>query len=154
MGVSENGGTLFWGSLGSYYLRYYIRVPYFRKPLNGSRVTCGTPNKSKLQLQSCGDGVRMQSKHFSYLSTTYTYTYTYAYTYTYTHTYTYTDTYMQVEYIYRHIDMSTTVTSRILLTSRLEAPCAPHVGSSDFPNRNTAQQDLSNGYLYYIYMGR
>ena len=35
MGVSENRGTLFWGSLKRilliYYLGYYIRIPYFRK---------------------------------------------------------------------------------------------------------------------------
>ena len=44
MGVSENEGYLILGSFsyGSYYLGYYIRVPYFRKlPHNGYVVSNG-----------------------------------------------------------------------------------------------------------------
>ena len=32
MGVSENQGYLILGSSSFYYLGYYVRVPYFRKP--------------------------------------------------------------------------------------------------------------------------
>ena len=45
MGVSENRGTLFGGpyNKGSYYLGYYLRVPYFRKlPYRGLNTITNT----------------------------------------------------------------------------------------------------------------
>ena len=64
MGVSDNAGYLILGSLqkGSYYLGYYIRVPYFRNlphgHLGGSGLRHGHRHAERISLAGRAPGTR------------------------------------------------------------------------------------------------